>query len=250
MVAKTAVAKQKTGGALASWETKLAEEAREESAREVSQGRFVSVKGQKFWFAGKELQHPLSVIVMDSIYENARYEGDYDPEAPRSPVCFAFSRDGKDMKPDAASSQPQSETCAKCKWNQFGTADRGKGKGCKNTRRLALMMPGSLEDIASAEIAYYRPPVTSVKNWSKYATALDKIMNRPACSVVTTMEIKPDAKTQFEILFRDPQKLDLSNTFDAMQAKRASIKDEIAFPYQAQAEVTEEQKPARKVKYR
>lgn len=249
-MAKTLSVKKQTT-ALAGWEQRLAQEAKDDAAREITQGRFISVKGMRFHYNGKELQHPLNVVVMDSIYENARYEGDYDPDKPRAPICFAFSRDGKDMRPHELAAKPQSPTCATCHWFKFGTADKGKGKGCKNTRRMALMMPGSMKDIPNAEIVYYRPPVTSVKNWSKYVNGLDSVLKRPAWSVVTALEIKPDGKNQFEVLFHNPQPLDLKDDYDAMQAKRTALKEEIEFPYQAQAEEEPvEQKPKRPVKYK
>jgi hypothetical protein len=47
------------------------------------------------------------------------------------------------MEPSAKSPSKMAEDCDTCPMNKFGTDDRGKGKACKNLRRLAVLMPGA-----------------------------------------------------------------------------------------------------------
>lgn len=246
-MAKALAKKEST--AMVGWEARLAEDAKEAAASEVVSGRFISCRGAQFSFNGTTLKNPLDVIVMQHAHENAYYEGEWDPDAPAAPVCFALSIDGKDMKPHELSAKPQHPKCAGCPKNEFGTADKGKGKACKNTRRLALMMPGQLDNPIEAEIAYLRPPVTSVKGWSDYVNGLASALKLPPYAVTTTIINAPDPKSQFKLSFKVAGKLDLSQVHEAFMAKRQELKETILFPYQAQAQMPAEEKPVRRRKY-
>lgn len=46
------------------------------------------------------------------------------------------------IKPSAEIKDPVSETCATCPHNRFGTALKGRGKRCKDSRRLVLRLIG------------------------------------------------------------------------------------------------------------
>ena len=70
----------------------------------------------------------------------------YDPEGePKAPDCF--SDDG--VRPDAASTSKQSELCANCDHNVWGSElnpmTGKKNKRCKDTKRIAVMLLGSDE---------------------------------------------------------------------------------------------------------
>lgn len=152
----------------------------------------------------------LDCIIIASTHANLYYEEKYDPNNVKSPVCFAYCEDpeaeGAVMRPHPKSSKPQSETCADCWANQWGSdPDGGRGKACKNTRNLAILPSGvTPEDVATAEVATLSLPVMTVsKKWAPYVHKLASLFNRPPLGVITTLGTVPDAKSQFMITFDD-----------------------------------------------
>ncbi len=153
----------------------------------------------------------LDVIVIASVFSNTLYEGKFDPNNLSSPICFAYSENGEDMAPHPASSQPQSESCDACPHNKWGSdPDGGRGKACKNGRSLAVI-PASTgpADIASAEIAILRPPVTSIKNWQMYVQKCGAVYNKPPLALITQVGTVPDQKTQYKLTFTDVGVVDM-----------------------------------------
>ena len=206
-MAKALKSKQ-TGADIAVYEARMAEMAAAQSAIEVTASQWFKTKSGQLSFDGNKLKdNKINVVVVGSAYEHARYEGDYDPDNPQSPVCFALSESGKDMKPAPESSTPQSESCAACRWNAFGTSDKGAGKGCKQTRRLALIAADTLDDAEHAPIALIRVPVTSGKTWATYVKSITETLKRPTLGVVTELAVVPDDKTQFKFVFTFVEKL-------------------------------------------
>jgi hypothetical protein len=210
----------------------------------VSSGAFISFKGGRLSYQGNPIKgDELDVVVLDSVLENCYYGGEYDPDNPQPPVCYAFGRTEEEMAPHANSSAPQSEKCAGCPMNEFGSAEKGKGKACKNVRRLGLI-PGdnlSPEGVKTAEIAYAKLPVTSVKGWAAYVRALSTLDKVPPLGAVTTIGVVPDDKSQFRVTFNKsaiiPEKV-----LGAVFARHDSLKDEIMFPYPSP---TAEEPPAK-----
>jgi hypothetical protein len=106
------------------------------------------------------------------------------------------------MAPHPSSSQPQHTDCKTCPHNQFGTADNGKGKRCKNSRALALIPAGTTAvDLPAVEVAVMKLPVTSGKNWSQYVNKIATLYARPPLGVITAITTVPDAKSQFKVMF-------------------------------------------------
>lgn len=56
-------------------------------------------------------------------------------------------------------------SCAKCSLNQFGSGEGGKGKACKNMKRLYILMADSLLPVALSL------PPTSLRSWTDFVTA-------------------------------------------------------------------------------
>lgn len=216
------------------YEDRLAAMAKAAVASEQADAKWISTKGGQLSFGGNAFAgNKLDAVVLDAVAENHYYTSRYDPDVIASPVCFAFGRpdaDGKlpEMVPHPDSSQPQAETCAKCPQNQFGTAENGKGKACKNVRRLGLVAADNI----GGDVAYLKVPVMSVKNWAAYVKQIGVLRKRPSLGVVTTIGTKPDAKSQFVVQFehkRDLEPEELAQAFEAFDV----VKNEIAFPYKA-----------------
>lgn len=153
----------------------------------------------------------LDCIIIASTHANMYYEGKYDPDDIKNPVCYAYSEDGENMVPHPKSSKPQHTDCATCPMNQWESAESGRGKACKNSRILGII-PASTkpEDIPTAEVAVAKLPVTSVKAWGTYVNKLATLFNRPPLGVITTLGTQPDMKTQFKVTFDNKELVDVS----------------------------------------
>lgn len=247
--AKPAPVKKSTGKSLVQWQERLAQEANIAAGIEENVGQggsFISTRGGRLAFNGAEIPgNKMNVIVIDHILENHMFAGRYDPDTPQSPVCFAFGTNEDEMKPHEKSSEPQHDICRGCPMNEFGTADTGKGKACKNIRRLAIITEDQLDNIEDAQVAYLKIPVTSVKGWAGYVRQLSSTLQRPPFGVITEISIVPDSKSQFKVQFKLVETIDDADMFEALFAKRDIVKNEIAFPYAPPSEEEEDERPQR-----
>ena len=200
------------------WDEELARYAAEgaEAEASASAGTFFSIKGGQLTLGGNPLpNNEVAAIVVDFCFENVFYEGDYDPDEPRGPTCYAFARKEPELEPHervVAASNHQHERCQGCEHNEFGSAEKGRGKACKNTRRLALIAAGNFDRqggfvpdgdpavIASQPIVFLRMPVTSVKGWATTVTQVANVLRRPMWAVYTRIKVVPDPRTQFRVV--------------------------------------------------
>lgn len=209
------------GTDIINWEEELARQADVAAGMEAHTGggQFFSVRGGMLQFDGAPLPgNQACVVIVDSVFENVFYEGAYDPDSPQAPTCFAFGRDEEEMAPSEVVDKtpefkPQSDRCRGCPQNEFGTARVGKGKACRNTRRLALIPAGSYdskgnltifddeEHFRKTPLAFMKLPVTSVKGYATFVKQVAGALRRPPHGIITRVFVQPDAKTQFKVLF-------------------------------------------------
>lgn len=242
------------------WEEQLAVAAKDEAAQEQPTTQAFSLRAGQLSYNGQVMpDNKMRVIVVAYSFENAFFINKFDPNNIIPPLCFALSEDGKDMEPHDNSRKKQNETCLSCpqaEWGSDENSPSGRGKACKEVRRLAVIPDQALEDgIDKAAIAMLRVPVTSVRNWSEYVHTLSAIAKRPAWTVVTEISVVPDAKNQFAVKFTpvdavvDPEQLTL------LQAARQRALQSVMNPYAMMTdeqfkEITEEAaKPAKKRKF-
>lgn len=230
-----AAASPKTGTAMTKWDEELAKAAQLAAGIEESVntgGSFFSTRGGRLQFNGAEIPgNAMNVIILDHILENTYYEGRYDPDNRQGPACWAFGRTADEMAPDSHVPKPQHLSCTGCPMNEFGSADTGRGKACKNSRRLALLPEDAVDDIAAAQVAYLKIPVTSVKAWAGYVRQLAETMKKPPFAVLTEVRLVPDSKTQFRMLFKMVGEVDDPELLSEIVAKRESIQTELMAPY-------------------
>jgi hypothetical protein len=243
---KDALAVKEKNTALANWEEELAADAADVSAKEkMPGGNFLSIKGGVMSLAKEVIKgSTIDVVIVASVYENAYYVGDYDPNSPESPKCFAFAEKEEELKPHETVLKKEHDQCSGCGQNAFGTSERGKGKACKNIRRLGMIHADSLKNkdsVSTAEVVYLKVPVTSTKAWALYVKGLANTLKRPPYGVVTTIKAEPDPKNQVKISFICKEPLTDGSLIPALKAKREVVMKEIMFPYSQQAEV--EKKP-------
>lgn len=244
------MAKKKETTEVVNWEAELEGLAQEAAQTEVKVGggEFISTKGGEFSYRDTSLGDTLSVVIIDSVAENQYYESNYDPDSIQVPVCFSFSRDTTTMVPHEASIDPQHSDCTTCPQNQYGSANVGKGKACKNVRRLALILEDDLTGVEAAEIVFLKVSVTSVKAWSGYVNQLNSILKRPPLGVVTTITVTPDPKTQFKINFEVKDKIMDGDLIRQLLGKKLSNSERMVRPYE-QIEIAEPPKKSKTRRY-
>lgn len=106
-------------------------------------------------------------VILYGAKQKAFYEKDFDPAVKQPPDCF--SHDGK--KPDSSAAKPQSTLCKGCKQNQFETAKMGKGKACRDLRRLFFLLSVTPGEESVMPIQFNVTP-TSLKNFDDYLSKL------------------------------------------------------------------------------
>lgn len=238
----------KPGGMLAKLDeatrNELMEAAKEASAVETPQSSAISFRNGQMTIGGAPVpDNNMNFIVVASVHERALYDGLYDPNKPRSPVCFALSTDGRDMGPHEASENPQGDEdgkCFSCPMNEWGSAGNNrKGKACKEIRRLGVIPTDKLEsaeDIIGAEVATAKIPVTSVGNWATYVQTLSTGYNVPFWAVITNISVAPHIKNQFEVSFDFADEIDDVPALRAIKAKREDVLKLLMEPYSPNAQ--------------
>jgi hypothetical protein len=224
-----------TGKQMTNWNEELAKMAQVSAGIEASVGlggNYIKTRGGQLEYNGGIIpDNKMNVIILDHVLENAFYQGRFDPENPQPPVCFAIGRDSKTMEPHENSSDRQSDACEGCPMNEFGSADTGRGKACKNTRRLALLPEDALENVEDADVAFIKVPVTSVKAWAGYVRQLADTLKRPTLGVITQISLTPDPKTQFKMNFKLMGTIDDGDVIGELIAKRQSAEAVLTAPY-------------------
>lgn len=110
------------------------------------------------------VQEVKGVIVFGAKYK-AFYMEKYDPDSAEKKPPDCFSHDGKAPSPD--SENKQAAACKGCANNEFESADVGKGKACRDMRRLFLLLSVKEGEEAIMPIQLNVTP-TSLKAWDEY----------------------------------------------------------------------------------
>jgi hypothetical protein len=165
----------------------------------------ISYKGKewKVKFRGEEIivknprdpdapAHALEVVIVKASphiskiwYENGYVEGDSAP-----PDCWSATG----ITPDPASPKKQSNTCAGCKWNVFGSkrsndGQGGKGKDCSDSKRLAVVPLNDIDNEIHGGPLLLRVPAASLQDLKGYANKLTAV-GAPSFAVGTKISFE------------------------------------------------------------
>lgn len=243
MATKKKDALAKRGDTLpANWKEEMAAEARQVAAREVLLAPRISLKNGVIRIGDQKLDE-LNVIVADFTCEKTFHEKGYVEGENTTPVCFAFGDVEADLKPHPTSAKPQAENCATCPHNRFGTADQGKGKACRDHRRL-MVLPGDVkpDDVPTAESLMLSIPPTSIKGWATYIKGL-KELGRTPWSVITNMVTGP-LKSAFGVFFKLADEVD-GRVYMAIKKRQPALREQLIAPYPPPSEESEKPKAAK-----
>lgn len=185
---------------------------------------FLSTQGGTLKYRGNPItDNKLACVILAAPVERLYYDSRYDPTKIVGPKCFAIANVATGMGPAPNVESPCHTTCEGCPKNEWGSAaNGGKGKACRETRRLLLIPADSIATVAAveaAEVAALRPPVTSLKNYATYVQTIAATMKRPPLAVITEIAVVPDPKTQFKVTFTAVKALDDMGVIQALMAR-------------------------------
>lgn len=187
--------------ALANYEEQLMQEMQSVKAS-LSQpsSNKISTKGKMFTLPdGTTNPGPMQCVILDWISFNSYYEGVYDPQNPQAPVCWALNKVLDELGPSPNCPTPQAESCKACPKDQFGSS--GRGKACKNVRRLIVAAPDATLD--SPVMALEVSP-GAIRAFDNYALDVQRTLNTLPIKVITSIGFDPN-KSYPSLTFTDPQ---------------------------------------------
>lgn len=152
-------------------------------------GFVISTKGKQFSLPdGSVSNGPMNATILDYTTANMYYSGAYDPKKPAGPVCWAIGKVLHSLAPSDNAPNKQNDTCNGCGMNEFGSAPGGgKGKACKNTRRLLVV--GEMTEDAQPYSLTVSP--TGLRHFDKYISSLTDRGILPI-EVVTEISFDPN----------------------------------------------------------
>lgn len=130
--------------------------------------------------------------VLATVQERTYYAGEYDADAVQVPACYALNSD----RPHPEARERQSDTCATCPQNQWGTGPRGRGKACREGARV-IVVPASAP-LASAPMYSAKIPVTSLPAVSGFVNRCAQA-GKLSGEFVTQLSCVEDKKTFFKV---------------------------------------------------
>ncbi len=153
----------------------------------------IQLKNKKFTLPdGQSSDGPLECIVLDFAWFMVHYPGVYNSANPQQPNCFAVGRenpDGGNLAPHDTVEKPQHSDCKDCPKNEWGSAPTGKGKACKNQRRL-IVVPPDFDEETEPMTVYVSPQ--GLKHWDKYVSRLNNEHSLLPVQVVTAISFDAD----------------------------------------------------------
>lgn len=167
----------------------------------------VTAKDGNFWLGEQDLGDTLEAIVVADAHLNVLYDPDeeYDPENPSAPWCFALApalqlnaageavvgtgeaalgAHPNSPKPQGGAQEGNgpAHPCTGCEMNAFGSATRGRGKACHNTRQLCIVVPDDpafTDGTGDPKYAVLGLSATGLGPWAKFVQGLSKVEKRP-----------------------------------------------------------------------
>lgn len=189
---------KKTGTSIANVEAEMsqaAQDLRSQIGQSSSNRLKVTPQGDFTLPDGMSLGNEIQIVVVDFISRNSFYSGVYNPNNPSPPDCYAMGRIIMDMAPEPDSPSIQSDKCAICPMNQFGSGANGTSKACKNTRELAVLVidpenPEAHNDPAAPIYTMSLPP-TAIKSFDGAVGYVSRTLGGLPIKAIITVTAKP-----------------------------------------------------------
>lgn len=187
-------------------------------------GRSISVKGKVFSLPdGTTNQGPLTCVILDHRNFNRYYTKRYDPNNPAPPDCYAIAKSLDELSPHNHEhvSEPQSDSCADCPLNQWGSdPNGGRGKACRNTVRLAV---AAADATPQSEPMTLNVSPTGLTSWTSFVNNLETVGKLPVQAIAT---VSFDENTAFpKLRFEVADFHDSLDTFWQLREKAQALLD-------------------------
>lgn len=227
------------GTAVVTWKEKMAAVTAKAAATEAPKGGFLSFKNGRLSYDDTLIPgDKTQVIIVDFLLENTWFREKYNPNKAASPVCYALGREEADLKPHEESEEPKHTDCETCPLNEWGSdREGGRGKDCKNTRRIAVIPADVLKAddpvtaIKKASLVQCKLPVTSIKNFSKAINQVVKVLGAPPFTVVMELSVTPDDRTLFQVNWKVMEQITGDPILQALYDKHVSAEKVLFQPY-------------------
>lgn len=203
MGSKTAVAVKKNT-LPANWQEQMRADAakgRQQVAKMGTSQRLKTQGGILMYMDTPVPGNSMESVILAAAPENSYYEGDFDPSNTTPPVCYAFGKhdtqidsNGSGLSPHPDAPKKQAATCGECKWNKFGTAEKGRGKACKNSVHVMLFHGDQLKKpngVAEAEVVSLSIPPTSGASFKAWSKQMEDLADEPKYGFVTSIGVTP-----------------------------------------------------------
>ena len=161
-------------------------------------GSYISFKNAQLKVDGQPVpNNTADVRVLSAIGERSYYANAYDADQVQVPTCYALDSDS----PHPEASDPQSEDCASCKWNKWGTStdargNPGKGKACREGARV-IVVPANVP-LKSAPMYTAKIPVTSLGTVTAFSSRCQQAQKLSG-EFITTLSVVEDKKAFFKV---------------------------------------------------
>lgn len=114
---------------------------------------------------------PVIIVGIAQAKSKRFYLNDFTEDRLMPPDCYSVNG----VAPDPASPAKQSESCAACEWNRFGTAKgTGRGKRCSDHKRIAVLLADDALRAQYPDPLLLDLPPTSVPNLISCAADLKR----------------------------------------------------------------------------
>lgn len=182
----------------------------------IASNRFTLVDAAGNTMAIPELFVDTVIIDINEHVSKIYFPDNYDPNDPIPPACFSDNG----LAPSTAASQPQSEKCATCQWNVWGSKISQLGnevKACADVQKVAVIAP----KYGSASYVLRIPP-GSFKNWRAYLAKMAAIKLEPDM-VITRLTFVDGAVGTLK--FESPGYLDAQTDAFVQQVIASKVSD-------------------------
>lgn len=125
-------------------------------------------QNKHFILPNDETVSELEIVLLSWITTNTYYDRPFSPDAHFPPVCGAINTEVAYLAPQENAPKPQHTSCDECPKNQFKSGANGRGKACRNARRIAFVLLNGGADVSKAPLYSMECPPTSIRHVDRY----------------------------------------------------------------------------------
>lgn len=192
----------------------------------------IKYKGAQHFILGDDLTvREIEIVVVAFTNTNAYYATGFVAGTVQPPLCYAIDPLPHGMIPRDNSPAKQHHECDSCKMNQFKSHQNGRGKACRNARRLAVLLLNNTT-VEKADLCTIDVPPTSLKAFDRYVTSLAARYGCMPVAVLTRVTLDPNetySKLNFEVI-RPLTEKEIVAAYNWSEQAEAHINADMEFP--------------------